>query len=121
MASNGGGNNLTYVHNTFTAFNSRQYLSDARTPIVELESTKDIDNEHETKWQYAGNRDEFYSASSDTIQDEVYSSEEKALVRKIDLLIMPMICALDFLQVLQININYSRLYLFINMFTCTVS
>lgn len=99
MTSNGDGNNFTYVHNTFTAFNSRQHLSESRTPIVELETTKDIDYEHETKWQYAGNRDEFYNASSDNMQDEVYSSEERALVRKIDLLVMPMICALDFLQV----------------------
>lgn len=98
MASNDGGNNFNYVHNTFTAFNHR-HLNESRTPIVELGTAKEIDSNHETKWQYTGNRDEFYSVSSETMQDEVYSSEEKALVRKIDLLVMPMICALDFLQV----------------------
>lgn len=98
MTSNDGSNNFTYVHNTFTAFNHR-HMNESRTPIVEMETAKEMDSQNETKWQYTGNRDEFYSVSSETMQDEVYSSEEKALVRKIDLLVMPMICILDFLQV----------------------
>jgi hypothetical protein len=53
----------------------------------------------EQKWQYSGNRDDFYSVSSDAIHETDYSSEEKALVRKIDWLILPIICTLDFLQV----------------------
>jgi ACS family allantoate permease-like MFS transporter len=45
-------------------------------------------------------------------EDDVpMSMEEKALVRKIDLFLMPLICTIDFLQVLQYNLlNMSQFY-----------
>lgn len=96
MTSN---NNFGYVNNQFTSFSHRSY-NDSRNPTVELENVQTVDSmPHETKWQYSGNRDEFYSASSDTENERDYSDEEKALVRKIDWMIMPIICMLDFLQV----------------------
>lgn len=102
MASN---NNFGYVNNQFTSFSHRNY-NDSRSPIVELESAQTVDSmAHETKWQYSGNRDDFYSVSSDTGYERGYSDEEKALVRKIDWMIMPTICILDFLQVQQPTIR----------------
>ncbi|CAO0795083.1 unnamed protein product [Mucor circinelloides] len=110
MASN---NNFGYVNNQFTSFSHRNY-NDSRSPIVELESAQTVDSmAHETKWQYSGNRDDFYSVSSDTGYERGYSDEEKALVRKIDWMIMPTICILDFLQFLdKSTISYAALMTF---------
>lgn len=106
MASN---NSFGYVNNQFTSFNHRND-NDSRNPIVELENAQTVDSmTHETKWQYSGNRDDFYSASEDTGYERGYSDEEKALVRKIDWMIMPIICILDFLQVQQPAVTTSFL------------
>jgi hypothetical protein len=96
MPSNDNSTNFNYLNNQFTSFTPRHLNDSSRGPMVELNSAdKDID-QHDSKWQYTGNRDDFYSVST---HDQAYTQEEKALVRKIDLFIMPIICALDFLQV----------------------
>jgi hypothetical protein len=99
--NNNNHNYIDYVNNTtFTSLNHRS-LSNAQSPIVQMERVKTTDSlQDETKWHYVGNREDFYStSSSDQAHEKGYSAEEKALVRRIDLLAMPIICMLDFLQV----------------------
>lgn len=91
--------NLNYMNDSFVnTFNQRQGSRSATEPnTVELDHA--LHSDKDTKWLYSGNRDDFYSISSFQNERSEYSSEEKALVRKIDLLLMPLICTLDFLQV----------------------
>lgn len=97
MTSNNN-TNFNYVSNQFTSF-ATGHLNDSRRPTVELHSAKEMDMDvHEAKWHYSGNREEFYSVST---YDQEYTREEKALLRKIDWFIMPVICTLDFLQVMK--------------------
>ncbi|CEP15329.1 hypothetical protein [Parasitella parasitica] len=110
MASN---NNFNYTNNRYTSFNHRDYNS-STNPSVQLEDTDTIESKaHEPKWRYSGNRDDFYSVCSDNANGRVYSKEEKALVWRIDWMIMPIICILDFLQFLdKSTINYAALMTF---------
>jgi hypothetical protein len=78
---------------------------------MECVNTADL-HQDERKWQYVGNREDFCSASSsDQVQDKGYSAEEKGLVRRIDLLAMPIICMPDFLQVIQFSLLSSIFYI----------
>ncbi|KAI8357357.1 major facilitator superfamily domain-containing protein [Choanephora cucurbitarum] len=74
-----------------------------------MDNSRELSDYHDSKWH----RDEFYSNGLDDIgqsSEEYYSSEEKALVRKIDWMLMPIICALDFLQFLdKSTISYAAL------------
>lgn len=92
---------FNYVNNNLS---SSHQLPDTRKGILELSTIKTTDSHHDTKWQYAGNREDFYNSfASDTTHDQEYSDEEKQLVRKIDWFVMPIICTLDFLQVNKIS------------------
>lgn len=94
----------------FASLNYR-YMDDSvydhQSPPLELE------NHHNDKnWQYSRNRDDLFSAQAD-LNDLDYSDEEKSLVRKIDFLVLPIICTLDFLQFFdKSSINYAALMSF---------
>ncbi|KAI7907698.1 major facilitator superfamily domain-containing protein [Cokeromyces recurvatus] len=104
---------LKHVKNTFTPFNRLHSLNQQNMFINEPSDPRIREEHHEMKWQYSGNRDDFYSISSDPIRQREYSAEEKALVRKIDLMVLPIICTLDFLQFLdKSTINYAALMTF---------
>ena len=73
-------------------------MNDYKESGAEVDNSRELSDFHDSKWH----RDEFYSNGLDDIgqsSEEYYSSEEKSLVRKIDWMLMPIICALDFLQV----------------------
>ncbi|KAI9482967.1 MAG: major facilitator superfamily domain-containing protein [Benjaminiella poitrasii] len=107
------GNNFDYINNTFTSFNHRHLSQQYGSSIHEPANVRTRNERHEMKWQYSGNREDFYSISSDSTRGHEYSSEEKALVRKIDVMILPIICTLDFLQFLdKSTINYAALMTF---------
>lgn len=95
MASNGS--SLNHVNNNFNSFHQEP---DTRKAMLELNTIRTTDSHQGTKWQYTGNRDDFYNSSaSEATHEQEYSEEEKLLVKKIDWFIMPIICTLDFLQV----------------------
>lgn len=90
-------NNMDPANDKFASLNYR-YMDDSvydrhQSPALELETTYNDKN-----WQYSRNREDIFSVAAD-LKELDYSEEEKALVRKIDFLILPIICTLDFLQV----------------------
>ncbi len=82
------------MNDKFTSLNYR-YMDDS---IYNRHTSPPSDFNHsydDMHWKY-NNRDDIFTADS---RNEGYSVEERALVRKIDFLILPIICTLDFLQV----------------------
>ncbi|KAI8364619.1 major facilitator superfamily domain-containing protein [Blakeslea trispora] len=84
-------------------------MNDYKESGAEIDNSRELNDYHDSKWH----RDEFYSSGSDDVgqnSENYYSSEEKSLVRKIDWLLMPIICLLDFLQFLdKSTISYAAL------------
>ncbi|CEI90193.1 hypothetical protein RMCBS344292_04523 [Rhizopus microsporus] len=105
-------NNLDQYNDKFSSLNYRYMEDDVYnrypSPGLEIETPPFQDK----PWQYTRNRDDMFHGVADiNVQD--YSTEEKALVRKIDLLVLPIICTLDFLQFLdKSTINYAALMSF---------
>lgn len=100
-------NNLDQYNDKFSSLNYRYMEDDVynRYPSPELEI--ETPPFQDKSWQYTRNRDDIFHGVIDVnVQD--YSTEEKALVRKIDLLVLPIVCTLDFLQV-----NSSVIFLYI--------
>ncbi|EIE89441.1 hypothetical protein RO3G_14152 [Rhizopus delemar RA 99-880] len=99
------------ANDKFASLNYR-YMDDSvydrhQSPALELETTYNDKN-----WQYSRNREDIFSVAAD-LKELDYSEEEKALVRKIDFLILPIICTLDFLQFFdKSTINYAALMTF---------
>ncbi|KAI8079018.1 major facilitator superfamily domain-containing protein [Gilbertella persicaria] len=100
-----GPKDFDYMNNTFTQYN--QHTKDDYG--LELDAAKELEDYQESKWH----RDGFYNNGIDDMaynSENEYSSEEKSLVRKIDWMLMPIICTLDFLQFLdKSTINYAAL------------
>ncbi|KAI8967803.1 major facilitator superfamily domain-containing protein [Mycotypha africana] len=120
-------NHSAYINNTFTQLNHRHDNSTLKSynmhPRQDFQQHPkntglSMTETNDDKWHYnGGNREDFYSNASSTSGDQAhsirYSAEEKALVRKIDFMIMPMICVLDFLQFLdKSTISYAALMSF---------
>lgn len=93
MSSSGGS-----FYNVNNSFSSVHQLPGEKKVILELDTLGTVSHQ-DTKWQYTGNRDDFHNASANTTLDPEYSEEEKILLKKIDLFVMPIVCMLDFLQV----------------------
>ncbi|KAG1451838.1 hypothetical protein G6F56_007981 [Rhizopus delemar] len=97
------------MNDKFTSLNYR-YMDDSIYNRRSSPPSEYIQSYDDVQWKFTQNRDDLFTATS---KDQEYSEEEKALVRKIDFLVLPIICTLDFLQFFdKSTINYASVMTF---------